>query len=162
MLTRPISSSPAKVEGKDAPRTAGRHLREAGVSRQTVSRVINIKGELSHETLENIRAVIARLGYCSSGLATQDTLTIGLVVPDIANPPFADISTRTRRSLARPSYEGGHQAAAQLLIACPAIDALLCYHDLVEVGALLACYELGCRVPRDAAVIGADDIPMYR
>ena len=86
--------------------------REAGVSRQTVSRVINNKGEISPETLENVRAVIAGLGYRPSGiargLATQKTLTIGLVVPDIANPFFADV--------ARGAEEAAREAGYSLLL----------------------------------------------
>lgn len=70
--------------------------REAGVSRQTVSRVLNNKGEISDATLKRVREVIERLDYRPSsiarGLATRRTLTIGLIVPDIANPFFADIS----------------------------------------------------------------------
>ena len=69
--------------------------REAGVSRQTVSRALNNKGEISSDTLLRVREVIERLDYRPSsiarGLATHRTLTIGLVVPDIANPFFADI-----------------------------------------------------------------------
>ncbi len=80
----------------DARVTIADVAREAGVSRQTVSRVINNKGEISAETLERVRGVIARLDYRPSsiarGLATQKTLTIGLIVPDIGNPFFAEIA----------------------------------------------------------------------
>lgn len=70
--------------------------REAGVSRQTVSRVLNNKGEIREDTYLRVREVIERLGYRPStlarGLVTRRTMTIGLIVPDIANPFFADIS----------------------------------------------------------------------
>lgn len=70
--------------------------REAGVSMMTVSRVINNKGEVSTSTREAVRAAIERLGYRPSsiarGLATRRTATIGLVVPDVANPFFADVA----------------------------------------------------------------------
>jgi LacI family transcriptional regulator len=69
--------------------------REAGVSRQTVSRALNNKGEISQATLQHVLGVIDRLDYRPSsiarGLATHHTRTIGLIVPDIANPFFADI-----------------------------------------------------------------------
>ncbi|MGD9146516.1 MAG: LacI family DNA-binding transcriptional regulator, partial [Anaerolineae bacterium] len=69
--------------------------REAGVSSMTVSRVINHKGEVSEATRERVLAVIEELGYRPSGiargLATQRTGTLGLVVPDVANPFFADV-----------------------------------------------------------------------
>ena len=37
---------------------------------------------------------------------------------------------------------------------------MLCYNDLVAVGALRACAELGLRVPKDLAIVGFDDIPL--
>ena len=70
--------------------------REAGVSLMTVSRVINDKGEISPATRSHVLDVIERLGYRPSriaqGLATQRTGTLGLIVPDIANPFFSDIA----------------------------------------------------------------------
>jgi LacI family transcriptional regulator, galactose operon repressor len=57
-----------------------------------------------------------------------------------------------------PHLEGGYDAARQLLASRPAIDAFLCYNDLVAVGALQACAALGRRVPEEIAVIGCDDI----
>jgi DNA-binding LacI/PurR family transcriptional regulator len=40
----------------------------------------------------------------------------------------------------------------------PEITALFCHNDLVAVGALQACAELGLRIPDDVAIIGYDDI----
>jgi LacI family transcriptional regulator len=59
-----------------------------------------------------------------------------------------------------PTVQGGHQAARELLVAHPRLTALFCYNDLVAVGALQACAELGRRVPDDLAVVGYDDIPL--
>jgi LacI family transcriptional regulator len=56
--------------------------------------------------------------------------------------------------------EGGQAAAGELLTAHPEISALFCYNDLVAVGALQACADLGRRVPDDLAVVGYDDIPL--
>jgi LacI family transcriptional regulator len=70
--------------------------REAGVSLMTVSRVVNNKGEISQETRQMVQDVIERLGYRPSGIARSlaggQTYTIGLVVPDIANPYFSGIA----------------------------------------------------------------------
>lgn len=267
--------------------------REAGVSRQTVSRVLNDKAEISDSTRESVMRVIEDLGYSPSGiarsLATNKTLTVGLVVPDITNPFFPEIARgvedvvrgrgyemllcnsvedpgreeRVLRALedkrvdgtiicssrlpderllprlgrqraavlvnrlapsdlagtvrvedaegtmqavnhlrgsgrrvigflggppnshsARerirgfetallagdgepdpdltypcpPNPEGGHQAGLALLSAHPEIDGLVCYNDLVAVGVLRACDELGLHVPEDLAVVGCDDI----
>lgn len=269
--------------------------REAGVSLMTVSRVINDKEEISPATRQHVLAVIERLGYRPSGiargLATQRTNTLGLVVPDMANPFFADVargaedqayaegynvfvyntdespqrelaalqameerrvdglvlcssrlsgqdltaalarhpaavlvncrleslhvgtvlladeeggraatehllhaghravgflagplasfSSRQRGAgyraalraaglVANPvwvrpcSYQvaSGRAAAHELLSDHPEVTALFCYNDLVAVGSLQACAEMGRRVPDDVAVVGFDDIPM--
>jgi len=271
--------------------------REAGVSTMTVSRVVNNKGEISPATRQRVQEVIERLGYRPSGiargLATHRTRTLGLVIPDVANPFFSDVArgaehvayaqgynvflcnteedpqrelavlrsleekrvdgvvlcssrlddeelhkvvarhstvvlvnrrlepmgaengvgvvvlddvaggkmvTRHlldtghravgllagplashsgrwraegyRAALAAagapydPAWEiacpadvdGGRRAAAGLLAVHPELTALFCYNDLVAVGALHACADLGRRVPDDIAVAGFDDI----
>jgi LacI family transcriptional regulator len=267
--------------------------REAGVSSQTVSRVINNKGELKAETRRLVVEVIERLGYRPSSiarsLATNRTYTLGLSVPDIDNPFWPGIArgiedvawergyhvflcnttedpkreegvlqlledkrvdgvivagsrlpderllpliekhpaavlvnrqlpggavgsvridaahgarlainhllARGRRCIAHlagpptsqnsqghingytaalraagrtvdpelirpgaPYREDGLIAAKSLLAARPDIDALYCYNDLVAIGAVQACAELGLRVPDDIAIVGYDDI----
>jgi LacI family transcriptional regulator len=267
--------------------------REAGVSLQTVSRVINNKGEISPTTRESVLAVIERLGYRPSSiarsLATSRTYTIGLSVPDISNPFWPEIArgiedvlwqqgynlflcnttetpqreeavlqlledkrvdgvivagsrlpderllpliaahhaavfinrtlpgssagsvridaqdgarqavnhllSRQRRRIGflagpptsqnsrshrsgyigalesadypiepalmlhcPPYLEGGYQATQALLAIHPALDAIYCYNDLIAIGALQACAEIGRRVPDDVAVVGYDDI----
>ena len=49
-------------------------------------------------------------------------------------------------------------AALRLLQQSPQITALFAHNDLLAVGALRACKELGRRVPEDCAVVGFDDI----
>jgi LacI family transcriptional regulator len=74
--------------------------------------VINDKGEISESTRERVLEVIHRLGYRPSriarGLATNKTMTFGLVVPDIANPFFAEI--------ARGADAAAHDAGYSLLL----------------------------------------------
>jgi len=74
---------------------------QAGVSLMTVSRVINNKGDVSNETRQRILEIISNLGYRPSGiarsLATKETYTIGLVVPDVSNPFFADVTKGVER-----------------------------------------------------------------
>jgi LacI family transcriptional regulator len=269
--------------------------REAKVSVMTVSRVVNDKGEISPATRRRVLEVIERLGYRPSaiarGLATNRTGTLGLVVPDIANPFFSDIargveekayaagynvflcstyedtdretqvlqsleekridglvlcSSRLEDNMLRrmltgfpavvltnrwldgyhadavrvdsevggrlatdllleaghsaigfltgPStsvdgrlrvagyraaldgagmrrdasleqecasnVEGGRVAACEFLAHLPELTALLCYNDLVAIGALQACAELGLSVPSDLAIVGFDDIAL--
>ena len=65
--------------------------------------------------------------------------------------------TLTRRCDS-PDIDGGYRAALSLLSEQPEVDGLICYNDLVAIGALRACVELGRSVPGDVAVAGADDI----
>ena len=70
--------------------------RIAGVSLMTVSRVINEKEDVSFDTRQRVLKIISELDYRPStiarSLATQETRTIGLVIPDVTNPFFADIT----------------------------------------------------------------------
>lgn len=289
------ANSPAKDGAMPRYVTMADVAREAGVSLMTVSRVINDKGEVSTLTRQHVQEVIERLGYRPSniarGLVTQRTGTLGLVVPDSANPFFSEVargaenvayahgynvflcnteesteqelnvlksldekrvdglllcSSRldrkalhqallqhpvtvlvnrwlegdgvgavladdrlggliaTRHLLQRghrkigflagppnshsgrfraegyhaafeeagvtcdvawtehcaPMVDGGQVAARRLLTAHPELTALFCFNDLVAVGALQACEELGLAVPDDVAIIGTDDIPL--
>jgi len=267
--------------------------RNAGVSMMTVSRVVNDSGPVSEATRQRVLDAIENMGYRPSGLArslaTKRTGTIGLVVPDIANPFFAGVAKgveqvahaerynvflgntsedwdrelamlqsleekrvdglilcssrlqdeRLRGALrwhpvtvlvnrqfqgfgsilmddragammlvghllncgrqrigvlAGPlrstsgqkrlhgyrsamqmagrtwrdgwiehcaaSVEGGLDAATALLTVHPELEAILCYNDLVAVGALQAAASLSRVVPDDLAITGFDDIPL--
>ncbi len=83
--------------------------RTAGVSLMTVSRVINQKGDVNPETRKRILEIIKDLDYHPSAiarsLATQETRTIGLVIPDVSNPFFADIT----RGIETLAYAQGYQ-----------------------------------------------------
>ena len=76
--------------------TIGDVARVAGVSKQTVSRAINDKGEISASTKERIMQVVGELGYRPNRLAramsTKNTFMVGLVVPDITNPFFPEVA----------------------------------------------------------------------
>ena len=58
-----------------------------------------------------------------------------------------------------PDIPSGRQAALRLLEEHPKVTAIFCYNDLLAIGALQACKQLGRAVPEDVAVIGFDDIP---
>jgi LacI family transcriptional regulator len=57
-----------------------------------------------------------------------------------------------------PDEAGGVQATKALIARHPNLDGLICYNDLVAIGALQACGELGTSVPDDIAIVGCDDI----
>jgi LacI family transcriptional regulator len=70
--------------------------KRAGVSKMTVSRVINDSGYISQDTRERVEAAILELGYVPNALARglrfKQTRTIGLIVTDITNPFFTTIA----------------------------------------------------------------------
>jgi LacI family transcriptional regulator len=69
--------------------------RHAGVSAQTVSRVVNGRGEASEATRRRIMEAVEQLGYRPNGIArglrSRETRTVGVLVPDITNPFFPEI-----------------------------------------------------------------------
>ena len=60
----------------------------------------------------------------------------------------------------QPTITGGFDAAQSMLRRGLDVDGLVCYNDLVAVGALRACAEHGRPVPEGVAVVGFDDIPL--
>ena len=59
---------------------------------------------------------------------------------------------------AAPSVFHGYQAALELLQQEEGVTAIFAYNDLMAIGVILACQQLGLNVPRDVAVVGFDDI----
>ncbi|MCW2240585.1 LacI family DNA-binding transcriptional regulator [Azospirillum canadense] len=67
---------------------------DAKVSRATVSLVLRNSTQIPEATSERVRASMARLGYVynrgAASLRTELSHTVGIVVPDITNPYFAE------------------------------------------------------------------------
>jgi LacI family transcriptional regulator len=70
--------------------------KQANVSVATVSHVINGTRFVEPQTQERVRSAIKSLGYrpnlLARSLRRRETHTIGLIVPDNANPFFADVA----------------------------------------------------------------------
>ena len=68
--------------------------REAGVSLKTASRVLNGSKNVSQEKAAKILQVMARLGYrpneLARGLKAKRSAAIGMIVPNLADPFFAN------------------------------------------------------------------------
>lgn len=68
---------------------------KAGVSKTTVSRVLNGKGELGEATAARVRRVIDELGYVPSaravGLARGRTRIVGMLVPSLTWPWMGEV-----------------------------------------------------------------------
>ena len=84
--------------------------RLAGVSKATVSRVLNdIPEGVGPETRARVKAVIKHLGYDLDGFnvhGRQDVHShnIGLILPDIANPFFSELA----REISRAAIDNGY------------------------------------------------------
>jgi len=80
----------------------------AGVSKSTVSRVLNKSGGVSPETERQVLKVVSALNYRPSflarGLATQKSYSIAIVVPDIRNPFFAHMCWKAERTMREHGY----------------------------------------------------------
>ena len=80
----------------------------AGVSYQTVSRVINNRPDVADATRARVQKVIAetsfRPSHIARSLATARTATIGLVVPDISNPFFSVLARGAEQTAAERDY----------------------------------------------------------
>lgn len=67
----------------------------AGVSKATVSRVMNNSGYVAPRTREKIEDIVRQYNYLPSAsavnLSRQETNTVGVVVPEIGNKFYADI-----------------------------------------------------------------------
>jgi LacI family transcriptional regulator len=77
------------------PLTIAEVAHEAGVSTQTVSRVINNRHDVAPETRQRVQQVIKQLGYQPSalarGLASRRTRTLGLITADFSDYFFTQV-----------------------------------------------------------------------
>jgi LacI family transcriptional regulator len=64
------------------------------------------------------------------------------------------------RPVAQPTIDQGRRAALELLGQHPELTAIFAYNDLLAMGAVQACREMGRRVPEECAIVGFDDIQM--
>lgn len=70
--------------------------KEANVSIATVSKVVNNTGRISEKTKRKVKEVMEELNYrpnmLASALMGKQTKTIGLLIPDLVNPFFAELA----------------------------------------------------------------------
>lgn len=82
--------------------------KKAGVSISTVSKVVNNTGRISEKTREKVTGVMRKLEYQPSSVAAaltgKKTYTIGVLVPDISNPFFAEVSRALENSARETGY----------------------------------------------------------
>jgi LacI family transcriptional regulator len=56
--------------------------------------------------------------------------------------------------------DGGYNAARRFLSEQPQITALFCYNDMMALGAIHACQDMGLHLPDNFAIVGFDDISL--
>lgn len=83
--------------------------RKVGVSIATVSMVINNKdSRISERTKQRINEAIRELNYhpniAARSLMTSETKTVGLIIPDVSNPFFADFAKNLESRLSQHQY----------------------------------------------------------
>jgi DNA-binding LacI/PurR family transcriptional regulator len=80
----------------------------AGVSRQTVSRVINDKGEIRSQTRQRVLAAIDELGYrpnaAARSIVVGRTCTLGCISPNLTDYTFANIIEGAQAEARRLGY----------------------------------------------------------
>jgi len=118
--------------------------RSAGVSRQTVSRALNDKGEIDGTTKQRVLDAAKELGYRPSrfarGLVRQDTTTIGLVIPDLLNPFFTEVAagaleaarTRGWHVVVYDTADSAAEERGSLEVIGSQVDAVVGYFSLEE------------------------------
>lgn len=109
-----MSEEPKKkaVRRRTKRRTAGPTMvevaKEADVSVFTVSAVLNGKAVVSDELRTRVQAAIVKTGYKRNTLArslkTGQSMTIGLVLGDITNPFYTDVTAIIQRELHKAGY----------------------------------------------------------
>jgi LacI family transcriptional regulator len=118
--------------------------RAAGVSRQTVSRALNDKGEIDGDTKQRVLDAARDLGYRPSrfarGLVRPDTTTIGLVIPDLLNPFFTEVAAAALEAARARGWhvvvydtaDSVEEERGTLRVIASQVDAVVGYFSLSE------------------------------
>jgi LacI family transcriptional regulator, gluconate utilization system Gnt-I transcriptional repressor len=81
----------------------------AGVSENTVSRVIRNKGAIAEVTREKVLAAIQTLGYvpnrAAGSLASSGSMLIGVLLPSLSNVVFPELLEGIHAALRQTSYQ---------------------------------------------------------
>lgn len=120
--------------------------RLAGVSRSTVSRVLNGKGEVDPETAKEVWHAVKQLNYqpntSARALVRQRTDTIGVLLADVSNPFYEKIikgieAAASARGLSVAFYNSYEDLAGHREIIASALDGSK-VDGLIVVGSHLA------------------------
>ena len=130
----------------------------AGVSKTTVSRVLNGKGEINENTVVKVRKAISEFGYVPSagavGLARGTTQMIGMLVPDMAwvwsgiAQAVVDTLESEGFGLRMLTWNRGEESLRRLglQVAAKSFDGLLVVEPEGALGFITELYEAGLPV----------------
>lgn len=140
----------------------------AGVSKATVSRVLNQPQLVKPATRERVLAVIQELGFTANpfaqGLNTGRTYSVALIVGNLTNPYYAELAEGCDQELRR----AGYQLVISNIYQDPALEieavegllkrrvAGLILGGLMEPRVLRRCAEAGVPVTIVGRVLGAE------
>ncbi len=132
--------------------------REAGVSVATVSRVLNGSGPVREETRQRVWTVAEALRYvpnqAARSLITRETLTLGVVLPDLYGEFFSEVIRGIDQGAQRERYHvlvsGSHDDWSEIEAAMQAmhrrVDGLVIMSPDIEAGTLHAALPPGLPV----------------
>ena len=97
-----------KIEAGDKRQTIIEVARISGVSKSTVSRVLNNSKDVNEETRRKILAIIEKMDFTPSHMARslkgKQTYTIGVVLEDILNPFYMEVAKGIENCLRQNKY----------------------------------------------------------
>jgi DNA-binding LacI/PurR family transcriptional regulator len=114
---------------------------------QAVERAGHYLVKTGHKRIGFISGPLNNLGMRERHTGYERALRAAGLAPD---PNLATVGLLTA--------ESGREQARRILSASGRPTAILAANDLLALGAMKACLELGLKVPRDVAIIGFDDI----
>src|SRR5262250_3881245 len=134
--------------------------RESRVSVFTVSAVINQKSHVGKKLRERVEAAIRKLNYrpnlLARSLAKRQTHTIGMIVPDIANPFFPMVVRGAEDAAQKRGYnlllcnsddtQEKEESALELLLS-KRVDGILLTKTLSEISAPLGQMMQETKIP---------------
>lgn len=131
----------------------------ANVSIATVSRVLNNPERVAPATRERVHAAMRQLGYSynaiASGLSRRRTMTLGLVVPALTNPIFAESTRGVQQTAAlhgyalligATDYDADEETRLVQTFRQHRVDGLIVTSSHPESPALIAAQESGTPV----------------
>jgi DNA-binding LacI/PurR family transcriptional regulator len=108
--------------------------KEAEVSPGTVSNVLNRTGKVSPEKVKRVQEAIRKLGYTphatARSLKTSCSMNIGVILPNITDPNFAQIFTGIERVLSEHGYTTALYSTSEIPAKEDLIIERICQHDL--------------------------------